>query len=81
MPRRESEQAVLFETYLCQVGSIRAYVKNIRELVRLLAPGDRDIARSIDRNAALIATKAEAAIATHSEFADSVGYTYLRDET
>lgn len=80
MPRHESEQAVLFETYICQVGAVRAYVRNIQQLARLLPASERDIARSIDKNAALIEQKARAAIKTHSEFAEQVRYTYLREE-
>lgn len=79
MPHQESEQFVLFETYLCEVGSIRAYARNIREMVRLMATVDRDLARVIDQNAELIESKARAAIATHSEFAQALGYRWMRE--
>ena len=79
-PRREPEQLMLFETYLCQVGAVRAYVQNIRQLVRMLPPAELDIAGSIERNALLIEQKALAAVRTHSEFVAAVGYKHLRKE-
>lgn len=78
MPRQETDQHALFETYLCEVGAIRAYIRNIRELARVLPSAERDIALSIDKNAALIERKANEAIKTHSELAEAVGYKYLR---
>ena len=78
MPRKESKQLVLIETYLCQVGSVKAYTRNIEELARLIGPADRDLAREIDKTAKLIRKKALEAIATHSELAECVGYKYLR---
>jgi len=78
VPRHEPKQRILFETYLCQVGAVKAYTKNIRELCRMIAPGDRDLARAIDKNAKLVQRKAKEAIATHSELAECVGYKYLR---
>lgn len=80
MPRREPEQLALFETYLCQIGALRAYVRNIRQLVRMLPPAERDIADSIDRNALLIEQKAKAAVRTHSEFVAVVEYKHMRKE-
>ena len=76
--RSETEQLVLFETYLCQVGSIGPHVAEIRQFVRMLPEAQGAIAAGIDRNAQAIQKQARAAIATHSEFADTIGYKHLR---
>lgn len=80
MPRHDSLQMELFETYLFQTGAIRPYLRNIMELARLLSPAERDVAAAIDRNAVAGLRQVARAMKTHGRYAEVVGYKHLRRE-
>lgn len=81
MPRRDSPQMELFEAYLFQTGAIRPYLRNIRELARMLPPAYRDVAAAIDKNAVAGLRQISRSMQTHGRFADTVGYKHLRKES
>lgn len=62
------------------VGGCSPYIRNIRELVRLLPPDERDIAEAIDRNAVEAQRRIRRVQVILSELSDVIGYRYLRKE-
>lgn len=80
MPRRESEQFKLFETGLFLAGGCGPYLNNVRQLVRLLPSSEHDIAEAIEQNIIEIQRHIRRTQIILSEFADVIGYQYLRKE-
>jgi len=78
MPRRESKQHELFETGLFLVGGCQPYLRNIGDLVRLLPPGEADVAQAIAQNVHAAQKQISRAQLVLCELADVIGYKYLR---